>query len=170
MKVKELNSHIIQIVDGYKQQHRCYQQLQQLSGQLFGKLEALVAADDAGAIQQVLLERGELIDAIERINKNVSAHQEEVVNLLHLKEFNLEKVQDLIHPTLRKELREQQEAIEQVIKAIIDLDSGIGEILKKQKQNVTGELKKIQQCFELRRAYLDRPAKFPEPRFIDKKK
>ncbi len=166
MKVKNLNSEIEQIVRGYKQQYQYYQDLLQLSRQL----EALISADDVEDVQQLLLKRNEIIERIKVVEDNLSIHREAVMALLHLKEFNLEKVQDLIHADLRKELTEQREAIEQLIKAIIRLDSKNEEALKNHLQDVAGELKNIHQYYEIRKAYIDRPEKFPEPRFIDKKK
>lgn len=170
MKVKNLNSHIEHIINGYKQQYRRYEQLLALSQQLLNRPADSNSADYIESFEQNLRKRSEIIDNIKEIENNISMHKEAVMDLLHLKEFNLEKVQDLVYPNLREELEEQRRSIEQAIKEIIDTDRKNEEALKTQMMNVTSELRSIQQHYELQQTYLDRPEKFPEPRFIDKKK
>jgi len=132
MKVKNLNTHIEQIINGYKQQYQCYQQLLELSQQLSNQLEDSISANYIESIEQVLHQRGEIVDSIKEIEGNIATHKEAVMGLLHLREFNLEKVENLIHTDLRKELQEQEEAARQIIKAIIDSDSKNAEALKNQ--------------------------------------
>ena len=170
MKVKNLNSHIEHIINGNKQQNQCYQQLLELSQQILHQLEDSISANYIESIEQVLHKRGEIVNSIKEIERNITTHKEAIMGLLHLKEFNLERVEDLINPNLIKELHEQKEATMRIIKTIIDSDSKNAEVLKNQRQNVADELRSIQQHFEIQQVYLDRPERFPESRFIDKKK
>lgn len=133
MKVKNLNTHIEQIINGYKQQYQCYQQLLELSQQLSNQLEDSISANYIESIEQVLHKRGEIADSIKETEGNITTYKEAVMELLHLKEFNLEQVQDLIHANLRKELQEQEEIARQIIKAIIDSDSKNAQFIDKKK-------------------------------------
>jgi len=166
MKVKNLNSYIEHIVSGYKQQYQCYRQLLELSQQLTD----LVSENALDMVQEVLLKQEDVIKNIKELDQNISQHKEAVMNLLHLKEYKLDKVQDLIHVNLRKELDGQRAAIEQIIKVIIETDRKNEEVLKNLKHDVVKELKSIKQHYNLQQTYFDRPEKFPEPRFFDKKK
>ncbi|MHB9094789.1 MAG: flagellar export chaperone FlgN [Eubacteriales bacterium] len=166
MKVKNLNNHIEHIVEGYKQQLQYYEKFLILAK----KQQSITAIGDIQVLQEVLQKRSETIDSIIEIDKSVSLHKEAAMNILHLKEFQLDKVVDLIHPDLRKELETQTEAIRQVINGIFDVDRKNAELLKNEMSKAANERNKIQQHFEMQQAYLDRPEKFPEPRFVDKKK
>lgn len=166
MKVKNLNSHIEHIVNGYRQQYHFYQQLLQLAG----RQSLLVSENDIEEIQEVLCQKGEVINSIREIENNISQHKEAVKNLLHIKEFKLDKVQELIQINLRNELNALREAHEKIINQIIETDRKNEETLKNCTQDVVKELKSIQQHYDIQQAYFDRPEKFPEPRFFDKKK
>lgn len=168
MKVKNLNSHFEHIVNGFKQQHKCYQQLLGLARQQ----ETMISESDPDLdmVQEIFRQKSEVINNIKELENNISQHKEAVMNLLHLKEFKIDKVQDLIHANLRKELDEQRTAIQQTIQAIIETDRKNEEALKNLKQDVAKELRSIQQYYDIQQTYFDRPEKFPEPRFFDKKK
>jgi hypothetical protein len=168
MKVNNLNSHIEHIVNGYKQQLGFYQQLLELARQQ--ETAALSGEPDPDRVLEGFQQRGEVIQSIIELDQNISQHKEAVMNLLHLKEFRLDKGQDLIHVHLRKELEEQRTTIEQVIRAIIETDLKNEEALKNLMQDVAKELRSIQQYHDIQQTYFDRPEKFPEPRFFDKKK
>lgn len=166
MKVKNLNSHIEHIVNGYKQQQQFYRQLLELSQLLADR----ITENALDRVQEVLLKKDDLIKNIQEIDQNISQHKEAVMNLLHLKEFIVDKVQDLIHVNLRKELDEQRTAIQQTIQTIIETDRKNEEALENLKQDMARELRGIQQHYDIQQIYLDRPEKHPEPRFFDKKK
>lgn len=110
MKVKNLNIHIKDIIAGYRQQYQYYQELMDLSQQLLHQLGDPISADYLEGVDRILRERGKVIDNLKEIEADIKTHQEAVMGLLHLREFNLEKVEALIHTDLRKELREQEEA------------------------------------------------------------
>lgn len=164
MKVKNLNSHIEHIISGYKQQYPYYKQLLQLSL----KMQTIVFDTNIEEIEQIFTARIEVINNIEEIEKNIVSHKEAVMNLLHLKEFNLEKVLDLIYADLKKELYEQKEVLEQLINAIIESDRKNEEVLNNQLKDNVSEQIRIKQHFGIQQVYLDRPEKYPEPRFFDK--
>ena len=168
MKVKNLNSHIEHIVTGYNQQFGLYQQLLELARQQ--ETAALSGEPDPDRVLEGFQQRGEVIQSIIEIDRNILQHKEAVMNLLHLKEFNLEKVKDLVHINLRDEMDEQLKAIERVIRGIIETDRKNVMVLENLKQDVAKELRSIQQYHDVQQTYCDRPEKFPEPRFFDKKK
>lgn len=177
MKVKNLNNHVEHIISGYKQQYLLYQQLVQISRQFSQQLTLQVGtpvADGDGLreelIQQIMQKRTELVENIKELDSNISLHKEAIINLLHLKEFNLGNVQELIHANLRQELHEQVVNLGQVIRSVMETDNKSRETIKVLQQNISKKLKNINRHFELQQAYLDRPEMFPEPRFLDKKK
>ena len=168
MKVKNLNSHIEHIITGYKQQFGLYQQLLELARQQ--ETAALSGESDPDRVLEGFQQRGEVIQSIIELDRNISRHKEAVMDLLHLKEFRLDEGRELIHAHLREELEEQRAAVERVIRAIIETDRKNAEALNDLKQDVAKELRSIQQYHDVQQTYFDRPEKFPEPRFFDKKK
>ncbi|WP_418791002.1 hypothetical protein [Phosphitispora sp. TUW77] len=187
MKVKILNNHIQHIVTGFKQQCHFYVKLLQMSQKL-GKIVSEVSAkddDDDGAvtgdityklnilpeqINEIMSERALIINNIARLEEDIRPHKEAVMNICHLKEFSLDRVQDLINADLRKEFFEQIKLIQKIIKEIIEIDHVNEMALQKNMHNLAAELKKIKQHHQIQKTYLDRPEKFPESRFIDSKK
>lgn len=166
LKVKNLNNHIEHIVNGYKQQYLCYQQLLQLSQ----RHTSLTSENNIDEILEILRQKEEVINSIKELDQNISLHKKVIMDLLHLNEFHLDKVQDLIYINLRNELNEQRAAIEHIITTILETDQKNEEDLRNLKRDVAKELKSIQQHHELQQTYFDLPEKFPEPLFFDKKK
>ncbi|KNZ70116.1 hypothetical protein Tfer_1257 [Thermincola ferriacetica] len=166
MKVKNLNSHIEHIINGYQQQSVFYEQLRNLSRQL----RELIETDNWQEIDKALDARADIIKNINEINSDMEPHKKEVVELLHLKEFNLAKVQDLIYPQLRRKLEEETQKIKDLLKEIVTWDRQNMKIMEEHKISISQELKQIKQYREFQQAYLDRPEMFPEPVFFDKKK
>ena len=156
MKVKNFNSHIEHMINGYKQQQQYYRQLLELSQQL----PDLVAENGLDKVQEVLLKKDDLIKNIREIDQNILQHKEAVMNL----------GQDQIYVDLRKELDEQRMVMQQTIQAIIETDRKNEAALENLKQEMARELRGIQQHYDLHQIYFDRPEKHPEPRFFDKKK
>jgi hypothetical protein len=115
-------------------------------------------------------DRGRIIKDITKLEEDIRPHKESVMNILHLKEFNLDKVQDLINADLRKDFFEQKRVMEKIIKEIIEIDHNNQTTMENIMQDVSAELKKIKQHHQIQQTYLDRPEKFPEPRFLDSKK
>ena len=181
MKVKNLNNHIQHIVTGLKQQGQLYVKLLQMSQKL-GKTLAEDSAKSADGdiadtsetlsvhITEIMSDRRLIIKDIAKLEEDIRPHKEAVMNILHLKEFNLDKVQDLINTDLRKEFFEQKRVIEKMIKEIIEIDHNNQATMENRMQDVAAELKKIKQHHQIQKTYLDRPEKFPEPRFLDSKK
>jgi len=91
MKLKKVNTSIEQIVDVYKRLTDYYQQLNQIT------------------------------DSIKKAENDLSVHRQAVMDILHLKEFNLEKVSDLIYPQLWEELNTQMNLVEQLKEQIAAL-------------------------------------------------
>ncbi len=181
MKVKNLNNHIQHIVTGYKQQATLYVKLLQMAQRLETILTAESAMTDegdtaggsenlSGHLQQIMSDRSRTIDDIIRLDEDIRPHREAVMNILHLKEFDLSRVQDLIHADLRKDFFEQQKLLEKLIIEIMETDRKNETVLNNRMQDVAAELKKIKQHHRIQQTYLDRPEKYPEPRFIDSKK
>lgn len=166
MKVKNLNSHIEHIVTGYKHQYQRYTELLKLSQQL----EDMIKAKDISGVETAVAKKGEIIQNIKEIEGTVMAHKEDVMSLLHLKEFNLAKVSELIRANLLADLEKETMLIQQVIQEIVALDRRNEEGIRSLMQSLGKELKSIHQHFGIQQAYLDRPEIFPEPRFFDKRK
>jgi len=118
LKIKKLNEHIKHIVNGYQQQSRLYIKILQISKQLTEVLENKSIED----VNAILAEKGQAADVIRKVDNDIQPHQEAVKEILHLRQFGIEKVQDLIHPDLRKEFNEQKALIENTMKEIIALD------------------------------------------------
>ncbi|ADG83610.1 flagellar protein FliT [Thermincola potens] len=166
MKVKNLNSHIEHIINGYQQQSVFYEQLRNLSRQL----RELIETDNWQEIGRALDARADIIKNINEINSDMEPHKKAVMELLHLKEFNLAKVQDLIYPQFRRKLEEGTQKIKDLLKEIVTWDRQNMKIMEEHKISISQELKQIKQYREFQQAYLDRPEMFPEPVFFDKKK
>lgn len=165
MKVKNLNSHIEHIINGYQQQSVFYEQLRNLSRQL----RELIETDNWQEIGRALDARADIIKNINEINSDMEPHKKAVMELLHLKEFNLAKVQDLIYPQFRRKLEEGTQKIKDLLKEIVTWDRQNMKIMEEHKISISQELKQIKQYREFQQAYLDRPEMFPEPVFFDKK-
>lgn len=95
MKLKKVNTSIEQIVDVYKRLAVYYRQSQELMHQ-----------------------QNQINDSIKKAEDDLAAHRQAVMDILHLKEFNLEKVRDFIYPQLWEELYIQKNLVEQLEKQI----------------------------------------------------
>ena len=169
MKVKNLNNHIRHIVTGFEQQALLYTKLLKFSRELERQLADGTGEGFPENISSIIKQRSGIINDIIKIDEDIEPHKKAVMSILHLKEFNLNRVQDLIFPELRKSFFEQKQIIEKIIKQLIEIDQRNEAALKDNMQGLAMELKKIKQHHQIKQTYLDSPEKFPEPRFLDKK-
>lgn len=125
MKLKNLNTHIEHMVEGYKQLSGYCRQLLELTQ----KLSSAPSVELQQGLEQTLQQRDEIINRITEIGNDISLHREAVMAALHLKEFSLEKVSDFIYPQLREELKKQRKLIEDITMQIADTDLNCGEAI-----------------------------------------
>ncbi len=166
MKVKNLNSHIEHIVNGYKQQNLLYQKLLHETKSLAEHISNV----DTVAIIDTVAAREQLILSIKELDENINGHRQAVMELVHLKDFNLDRVGELVHPALRQEYDEQCGQIKALLSELVQLDKLNQERLQANIKDAKSEFRKINQHHEIQQVYLDRPERYPEARFLDKLK
>lgn len=166
MKVKNLNSHIEYIINGYRQQYLLYEGLLILAKQG----EETLPLKEPQRWQEIMEHRSALANNIEEIGKDILGHKKVVMNMLHLTKFSLEEAESLIYESHKRGFQEIVEKIRLIIQEIIATDKRVEANIKKTMKEMSAERKDIKQHFQLQKTYLDRPEEFPEARFFDQKK
>ncbi|MDA8233940.1 MAG: flagellar export chaperone FlgN [Clostridia bacterium] len=166
MKVKELNNHLSDLTQGFELQLAMYRELLLLTE----NQEQALNEDQIDKLLELLQSRQEIIDKIDALNKKIDSVKLIITEILHKKEFSLNRINELVHTHSSFYLAKTFAEISNLLTTINQLDNSNQEKLAEKLQDVKVQYNKIQEGKYARQAYLDIPEQYPEPRFFDKKK
>lgn len=116
----------------------------------------LIASGRGDQLGESLAQRQQLMEKIEETRAKIAEIQEEIKQLLHLKEFNLQKIEEFITTASSSRLQEILEALGLVIAEIQEIDEKNAALLRSQLQSVKEDLKKLRDLRQVNASYTNK--------------
>jgi len=165
LKVRELHNQVQAIHDYYELQLKMYREILKITEKITQSLNK----DQSDKILDLLHERQQIIEKIIITNNNIKLHKQKVIDILHLKEFSITRVEQLVHNQSSSRIAKILDELNNILTTINQLDVQNQQELSRILNSIRSEFNKIHDGKNARQAYLDVSEQFPEPRFFDKK-
>lgn len=153
MKMRRIYQLVDRLALGYELQLQRFREMRDLAR----RQQEVVRAGGGSHLEEILARRQALMEEIDETGRELSALREEVQQILHFREFNLEKLKELVQTPSCTKLGEILRELAGVIEEIQDCDRESTALLEGQIKAVRDSLQDVRALRAANRAYQAKP-------------
>jgi DNA-binding transcriptional MerR regulator len=116
----------------------------------------LIASGRGDQLGETLAQRQQLMEKIEEICVEITEIQDEIKQLLHLKEFDLKKVEEFLTTTSSSPLQEILNNLGSAIAEIQEIDAKNTALLRSQLQSIKDDMKRLRDLRQANTSYTNK--------------